>query len=94
MESIGTWWKLNVNTEIPEDNVSPNVRIKFAKGGYCEPAKCKIGQSRCRTLTTLLPTLKVVAAHMVFGESGLRPCCSQVKSSIPLYSIYTGSLCH
>ena len=39
-------------------------------------------------MTNLLPMLKVVASHMVFGKLGLRPCFSLAKSSVSFYSVY------
>jgi len=39
----GTWWKSDVNAQIPEDHVSPCIWIVISKGGDCAPAKSKIG---------------------------------------------------
>ena len=39
----GTGWESNVDAKLPEDHVSPLIRIEIAKGSDCTPAKCEIG---------------------------------------------------
>ena len=58
------WRKSNVNAKIPEDHVSPNVGIECSKGGYCAPAKRKIGAVEVRNGDN-------IAAHV---EGGGGPC--------------------
>ena len=69
-ENGGTRWESDVNPQIPEDQVSPPIRIKVTKVVIAHQPNARLAESKCGMVTTLVPTLKVVAAHGVLGKFG------------------------
>jgi len=71
----GARWKLNVDSHIPEDHVPPHIRIKFAKGCDCAPAKSKIGAVYMGNGDNIVTNVESGGGPQSIPKVGLKALC-------------------